>query len=51
MRFSKIAAVFGPAIRRGSSALLAFPVSGVVAPSYSAAQVAAEAFLDHPASK
>ncbi|MFT4226310.1 hypothetical protein [Micropruina sp.] len=51
MSFSKIAAGFGPAIRRGSVALLAFPVAGVVTPSYSAVQVAAEAFLDHPASK
>lgn len=49
MSFSKIAAAFGPAIRRGSAALLAFPVAGIVTPSYSAVQLAAEAYLDHPA--
>lgn len=49
MSFSKIAATFGPAIRRGSAAFLAFPAAGVVTPSYATVQLAAEAYLNHPA--
>lgn len=45
MTFSTIAATFAPAIRRGTAALLAFPVAGIVAPSFGAARLAAEAYL------
>lgn len=46
MSFSKIAATFGPAFRRSSAAFLSFPVAGVVAPSFGAVRMAAEAFMD-----
>ncbi|MFT4217177.1 MAG: hypothetical protein QM619_08350 [Micropruina sp.] len=49
MSFRTIVDTLGPVVRRGSAAFLAFPVAGVVAPSYAAVQLAAEIYLDDSA--